>query len=81
MSLICDFLFLLFSVLRLPFDVDLMNWGEMLEPRKVIVDSEKLRFWGASASRDDEVMVVPGSDANLRSIEFTGKKKEIRHTK
>ena len=52
-----------------------MNWGEKVEPRKVIVDSEKLRFWGTSAAtRDDaEEMIVPGSDTTVRSIEFTGK--------
>lgn len=59
---------------RLPFDVDLMNWGEKVAPQKVLVDSEKLRFWGSSSTRDDEELIVPGSDKTVRNIEFTGKK-------
>eukprot|EP00094_Tigriopus_californicus_P007157 TCALIF_06890-PA protein Name:"Similar to uvssa UV-stimulated scaffold protein A (Danio rerio)" AED:0.18 eAED:0.18 QI:313/0.75/0.2/1/1/1/5/0/946 len=57
----------------LPYDVDLYNWGEEIKPQKVIIDNEKLRFWGGSG-RDDDEMVIPGSDAAMRerSIAFTG---------
>ena len=58
---------------RLPFDVDLMSWGERPKPREVVVDSERLRFWGGSG-REDETMTVPGSDSTERRIEFTGSK-------
>lgn len=58
----------------LPYDVDLYNWGEEIKPQKVIIDNEKLRFWGGSG-RDEDEMVVPGSDTALRerSIAFTGR--------
>ena len=56
---------------RLPFDVDLMNWGERPKPREVAVDAERLRFWGGSG-REDETIIVPGSDSTERVIEFTG---------
>ena len=58
------------AVPKVPFDVDLMNWGEKAKPQTVAIDSEKLRFWGSG--RDEEVMVVPGSDIRERAIEFTG---------
>ena len=57
---------------RLPFDVDLMNWGERPKAREVVVDTERLRFWGGGAGREDETMTVPGSDSTERRIEFTG---------
>ena len=66
------------NVPRLPFDVDLMNWGEKRAPRQVVIDSERLRFWGGTG-RDEETMVVPGSDSNERTIEFTGTYVTDRH--
>jgi hypothetical protein len=58
------------AIPKLRFDVDLMNWGEKPVARQVIVDTERLRFWGGGGR--DETMVVPGSDSTERSIEFTG---------
>ena len=62
---------ILSDIPRLPFDVDLMNWGERPKPREVAVDADRLRFWGGSG-REDETIVVPGSDSTERLIEFTG---------
>ena len=56
---------------RVPFDVDLMYWGERPKPREVAVDAERLRFWGGSG-REEETIIVPGSDSSERVIEFTG---------
>ena len=56
---------------RVPFDVDLINWGERPKPREVAVDAERLRFWGGSG-REEETIIVPGSDSTERVIEFTG---------
>ena len=59
------------DIIRLPFDIDLMNWGERPKPREVAVDAERLRFWGGSG-RDEETIIVPGSDSTERVMEFTG---------
>ena len=56
---------------RVPFDVDLMYWGERPKPREVAVDAERLRFWGGSG-REEETIIVPGSGSLERVIEFTG---------
>ena len=37
------------------------------KPTKVLVDSERLRFWGASTA--DEEIVVPGSDSKIIEVE------------
>lgn len=62
---------------RVPFDVDLMYWGERPKPREVAVDAERLRFWGGSG-REEETIIVPGSDSSERVIEFTGKFQPVK---
>ena len=59
------------SVPVLNYDVDLYNWGEKSEPTKVLIDNERLRFWGGGG-RDEDEIVVPGSDVKVRTIEFAG---------
>lgn len=53
-------------------DIDVENWGQKREPRKVLVDVEKLRFWGSGGVSDCE-MTVPGSELSERVVQFSGK--------
>ncbi len=57
----------------MPFDIDLYDWGEKREPQKVLVDPEKLRFWGSSSSQAEGEMEVPGSQETRRKIDFSGR--------
>ncbi len=57
---------------RIRFDADLYNWGEKRKERRVLVDPEKLRFWGSSAQDTEGEIAVPGSADNARSIDFSG---------
>eukprot|EP00095_Tigriopus_kingsejongensis_P000869 maker-scaffold389_size186684-snap-gene-0.23 protein:Tk00869 transcript:maker-scaffold389_size186684-snap-gene-0.23-mRNA-1 annotation:"TPA: hypothetical protein BOS_6983" len=61
----------------LPYDVDLYNWEEEVQPQKVIIDNERLRFWGGSG-RDDDEMIVPGTGIRQRNIAFTGTFEEVK---
>jgi len=54
-----------------------MYWGERPKPREVVVDVERLRFWGGSG-REEETILVPGSDSLQRVIEFTGKFQPVK---
>jgi len=65
------------SVPVLPFDVDLMDWGEELRPKKILVQADTHRFWGANMG-EDRVVEVPGSAQRLRSIEFTGQFEPVK---
>jgi hypothetical protein len=41
---------------------------------QVLVDTERLRWWGGGASLEDTEVEVPGSDLSVRNIEFAGSK-------
>jgi len=61
-----------------PFDVDLMDWGEDVKPRKVLRQTDSHRFWGSAFAGADDEVVVPGSSNRERSIDFSGKFEEIK---
>ena len=63
------------SIPRLPYDVDLCNWGEEVKPTKMLIQSDTHRFWG-SAPQENEIE-VPGSSDTRRVIEFAGKFKPV----
>ena len=55
---------------KLPYDVDLYNWGEDVKPTKVLIQPDLHRFWG-SASTENEIE-VPCSSGTQRVIDFSG---------
>ena len=59
-----------------PFDVDLMNWGEGESTTKVLVNRDSHRFWGSNLARDDEEMEVRKN--SQRVIEFAGKFEPVK---
>merc|ERR1712029_502853 len=61
-----------------PFDVDLMDWGEDVKPRKVLRQTDSHRFWGSAFAGADDEVVVPGSSNRERSIDFSGKFEETK---
>jgi hypothetical protein len=62
------------NVVKLPYDTDLINWGEERKATKVQVNTDNHRFWGSGANcRDEDMIEVPGSSSRERVIEFSGK--------
>ena len=54
---------------KLPYNVDLYNWGEEAKPTKILVQSDLHRFWGSSPLETE--IEVPSSSGK-RIIDFSG---------
>ena len=63
-----------------PFDVDLMNWGQEVKARKVLRQTDAHRFWGSGLAGidDGDEVTVPGSTSRERTIDFSGKFEPVK---